>query len=50
MGRALDMKEIDIIKLWAEPMVKELSYCYNQKDKDNAYNFYFNIIEGVIHG
>jgi len=50
IGRALNTKEVDIIRLWAEPMIKELSYCYNQKDKDNAYNFYFNIIEGVIHG
>jgi len=48
--RELKLNEIEIIKLWAEAMIKELVYCYTKEDKEKAYNFYFNIMEGVLYG
>jgi hypothetical protein len=50
INRALKQNEIEIIKLWAEAMIKELIYCYTKEDKEKAYSFYFNIIGGIIYG
>jgi len=50
IGRELKQNEVEIIKLWAEAMIKELVYCYTKEDKEKAYNFYFNIMEGVLYG